>query len=72
MPPKAYRWVGEMEEISKTFEDEGFDPRLFLGAAETYRWISEDTELGKEIVEHRDKGKDIEDVCYWLVQAMRH
>ena len=71
MPPKAYRWVGEMEEISKTFRDEGFDPRLFLGAAETCRWISEDTELGKEIVEHRDKGKDIEDVCHWLVQAMR-
>ena len=71
MPPKAYRWVGEMEEISKTFADEGFDPRLFLGAAETYRWVSEETELGKEIVEHREKGKDLDDLCNWLVHALR-
>ena len=60
-----------MEEISKTFAYEGFDPRIFLGAAETYRWISQETELGKEIVERREKGKDIEDVCYWLVDALR-
>jgi len=70
MPPKAYRWVGEMEEISKTFADEGFDPRIFLGAAETYRWISKDTELGKEVVEHRGKGQDIENVCHWIVQGL--
>ena len=60
-----------MEEISKTFCEEGFDPRNFLGAAETYRWISGDTELGGEIVEHREKGKDIEDVCHWLVKVLR-
>lgn len=71
MPPKAYRWVGEMEEISQTFADEGFDPRIFLGAAETYRWIADDTDLGKEIVEHREKGKDIEDVCKWMVKALK-
>jgi len=70
MPPKAYRWVGEMEEISKTFAAEGFDARIFQGAAETYRWISENTELGKEIVEHREKGKNIEDVCNWMVSAL--
>lgn len=70
MPPKAYRWVGEMEEISQTFGAEGFDPQMFLGAAETYRWIAEDTELGKEIVEHRQKGKDLQDVCHWIVEAL--
>jgi Domain of unknown function (DUF1932) len=70
MPPKAYRWVGEMEEISKTFRDEGFDPRIFIGAAETFKWISEETEPGKEIIEHRDKGQDIEHVCYWIVQGL--
>src|SRR5205823_8953784 len=26
MPPKAYRWVGEMEEIAKTFGDVGLTP----------------------------------------------
>ena len=70
MPPKAYRWFGEMEEISKTFANQGFDPRIFQGAAEKYRWINEETELGKEVVEHRDKGKDIEDVCNWIVRAL--
>jgi Domain of unknown function (DUF1932) len=70
MPPRAYRWVGEMEEISKTFGDAGFDPRIFLGAAETFRWITEETELGKEIIEHRDKGQDIRNVCHWIVQGL--
>jgi hypothetical protein len=62
MPPNAYRWVGEMDDISKTFEEEGFVPRVFLGAEETYRWVSEDTELGKEVVENCEKRKDLKDV----------
>ena len=78
MPPQAYRWGGEMEEISKTFADQGFDRRIFQGAAETYRWISEDVELGKGIVEHRDKGKDIEEIAIgqykhynWAIRGTR-
>jgi hypothetical protein len=59
-----------MEEISKTLGDEGFDPRIFLGAAETFRWISEETDLGKEIIEHRDKGQDIRNVCHWIVEGL--
>jgi hypothetical protein len=58
-----------METISKTFSDESFDPRISLGVAETCRWISEDKELGKEIVEHLEK--DIQDVCHWLVLTLR-
>ena len=45
MSSKAYRQVGEMEQIRETFDEEGFDSRIFLRAAETYRRISEDTEL---------------------------
>ncbi len=41
MAPKAYRWVGEMEEIAKTFEACGLSPRMFLGAAETYDFVTE-------------------------------
>ena len=70
MPPKAYRWIGEMEEISKTFEGEGFDPRIFLGTSETFRWITEDTELGKEVIGYRNKGQDIENVCHWIVEGV--
>jgi 3-hydroxyisobutyrate dehydrogenase-like beta-hydroxyacid dehydrogenase len=41
MPRRARRWVGEMEEIAKTFEDVGLTPRMLLGAADVYRLISE-------------------------------
>jgi 3-hydroxyisobutyrate dehydrogenase-like beta-hydroxyacid dehydrogenase len=34
MPPKAYRWVGEMEEIAATFADLGLTPNILLGAAD--------------------------------------
>ena len=48
MAPKAYRWVREMEEISKThIEEGGFDPELFLGAAGVYRSVADDTVLGR-------------------------
>jgi 3-hydroxyisobutyrate dehydrogenase-like beta-hydroxyacid dehydrogenase len=36
MPPKAYRWIGEMEEIARTFEDAGIPGRIMLGAADAY------------------------------------
>ncbi|MBV9750459.1 MAG: NAD(P)-dependent oxidoreductase [Acetobacteraceae bacterium] len=36
MPPKAYRWIGEMEEISRCFEELGIPGRLMLGAADVY------------------------------------
>src|SRR5207302_6399920 len=36
MPPKAYRWIGEMEEIARCFEDLGLPGRLMLGAADVY------------------------------------
>ena len=36
MPPKAYRWIGEMEEIAQTFEDLGLPGRMLMGAADVY------------------------------------
>jgi hypothetical protein len=36
MPPKAYRWIGEMEEIARCFEDLGLPGRLMTGAADVY------------------------------------
>ncbi len=41
MVPKAYRWVGEMEEIAKTFEACGLSSKMFLGAADTYDQVTE-------------------------------
>src|SRR3546814_1756097 len=34
MAPKAYRWVGEMEEVARAVADVGLDPKLFLRSEE--------------------------------------
>jgi 3-hydroxyisobutyrate dehydrogenase-like beta-hydroxyacid dehydrogenase len=39
MPPKAYRWIGEMEEIAATFAAVGLTPRMLEGAADMYRLV---------------------------------
>ena len=54
MPPKAYRWVPEMLEISKTLGSAGITPKVFEGAAEIYRFVAT-TPLGQETPESRDK-----------------
>lgn len=69
MPPKAYRWVGEMEEIAKTFEDVGLTPKMLLGAADMYRLVGE-TPLANETPENRTRGKDLEDVVRILNEAL--
>lgn len=46
IPPKAYRWVAEMEEIAATFAAAGFSPDLFNAAAELYQTVA-DAELGE-------------------------
>jgi 3-hydroxyisobutyrate dehydrogenase-like beta-hydroxyacid dehydrogenase len=46
MVPKAHRWVGEMEEIAKTFEDVGLTPLTFEGAAALYASVAA-TPLGR-------------------------
>ena len=69
MPPKAHRWVGEMEEIAQTFEDVGLTPRILLGAADMYRWIAT-TPLGHETPESRDRGRDLDGVIAALAETL--
>ena len=56
MPPKAYRWVAEMEEGAATLETVGLPHQTMQGAARLYDWIAR-TPLGKETPETRDQGK---------------
>lgn len=71
MPPKAYRWVREMEEIATTFaEDGGFAEDMFRGVAEVYRTVAEDSELGREKVGARVRGTTVEDVAAALIEGM--
>jgi 3-hydroxyisobutyrate dehydrogenase-like beta-hydroxyacid dehydrogenase len=69
MPPKAYRWVREMEEIAQTFEDDGmFSPEesIFRPIGREYEFIANSTELGKEQTGDRQRGKTAEDVAALL------
>jgi len=50
MPEKSGRWIGEMEEIAKTFEQVGLTPRIFSGAADLFRFVY-GTDLAKRTPE---------------------
>ena len=67
MPPKVYRWVGEMEEIAATYESAGLTPSFHLGAAEMCRFI-ESSPLGKEVPENRTMGTTLEGVIQHLAE----
>ena len=57
MPRRARRWVGEMEEIAKTFEGVGLTPRMLLGAADMYRLVGE-TKLADQTSREPDPTTD--------------
>jgi len=66
--PKAYRWVPEMIEISKTMGAAGITPKLFAGEADIYQFVA-GTPLGKETPENRDKSRTGKDVVRLLAEA---
>ncbi|EHA58405.1 6-phosphogluconate dehydrogenase [Pyricularia oryzae 70-15] len=71
MPPKAYRWVREMEEISNTHSvDGGFGPELFAGAAGVFKAVAQDTVLGQEKIGSRKRGMTVEDVAEAMSEGM--
>jgi 3-hydroxyisobutyrate dehydrogenase-like beta-hydroxyacid dehydrogenase len=69
MPPKAYRWVPEMQEIAKTFGELGLTRRIFEGATDIYALVAATT-LGKESPEQaRKKGRNGLDVTRELADG---
>lgn len=73
MPPKAYRWVREMQEIGATFaEDGGFesDENIFASVANVYDLVAHETELGQETTEVRNRGKTAEDVAMCMSEGI--
>ena len=58
LPSKAFRWIGEMEEIADTFDNAGVTPFFHRGAAEMYRLISE-TPFAQESPETIDKSRTL-------------
>ena len=70
MPPKAYRWVPEMQEIAKTFEDIGMTPRIMQGASDMYELIAK-TPLGRESPEDaRKQGRGGPDVIKGIADGV--
>jgi len=65
MPPKAYRWVAEMEEMAKTLRDSGLPDETFMGAARVYQMIA-DSPLGREVTERRERGQTVQDIVETL------
>lgn len=70
LTPKAYSWVPEMLEISKTLGTSGITPKVFQGAADIFAFVAA-TPLGKETPENRDKSRTGKDVVRMLAQEKR-
>src|SRR3546814_3694924 len=60
---------GEMEEVARAVADVGLDPKLFLGAADIYRLVTE-TSLGRETPEVRSVGLTADEVARIVADAL--
>ncbi len=70
MPPKARRWIGEMEEISATFEHVGLTPNILTGAADMYRFVG-DTHLADLAPEARDEFPSLAELIEILAENLK-
>ena len=70
MPPKARRWIGEMEEISATFAHVGLTPNILTGAADMYRFIG-DTHLADLPPEARDEFPTLAELIEILAKNLK-
>lgn len=68
VPSKSKRWVGEMEEIAKTFDSLGLTPRILLGAADIFRFVSENPVAG-ETPETIDRQRTLERLIQLLAEG---
>lgn len=60
LPADSARWVGEMEEIAKTFADAGVTPGFHKGAAEIFR-VLEQTPYATETRADMDRTRTLKD-----------
>ena len=69
LPSKAFRWIGEMEEIADTFDAAGVTPFFHRGAAEMYRLMSE-TPFASETPEAIDKDRTLDETIAALADLV--
>lgn len=70
MPPKARRWIGEMEQIATTFDKLGLFGKIHQGAADIYRFVA-NTPLASETPETRDRNRTLEQLVDLLSKSSR-
>ena len=71
LPAKAFRWVGEMEEIASTFDHVGVTPNIHQGAADVFRLLSE-TPFALETPETIDKQRTAADTISFVARAVSY
>ncbi|GJH30928.1 NAD(P)-dependent oxidoreductase [Caballeronia novacaledonica] len=57
MPPKAYRWVAEMEEIAQFIGDDFAEHRIYEGAAGLYARLAQDSDATDALERFFDKSR---------------
>ncbi len=57
---RAFRWIGEMEEIAATFEVAGVTPKLHEGSGDIFQMIA-DSPIGHERPETVDRSRSLHD-----------
>lgn len=67
LPAKAWRWVGEMEQIAATLESVNVTPDFHKAAADIYQLISK-TSLGQETPETIDHNRSLETTIAEIVK----
>jgi 3-hydroxyisobutyrate dehydrogenase-like beta-hydroxyacid dehydrogenase len=66
---KSRRWIGEMEEIAKTFEGVGLTPKMLAGAADVYRLLGS-THLAGRTPEDTDPLPSLEEMIAVLADQL--
>ena len=69
LPADSGRWVGEMEEIARTFASAGVTPRFHQGAAEMFRLL-DSTPYGRETRETLDTDRTLEETIAACLQRL--
>lgn len=67
VPSKSKRWIGEMEEIAKTFGDLGLTPKILEGAADIYRFVGNNP-VADETPETIDRNRTLENLIQILAE----
>ena len=68
VPPRSRRWIGEMLEIAKTFDDLGMTPKIYEGASAMFDFVG-GTALADETPETRDKNRTLQQLIEYLAKA---